>query len=146
MDNRIIINIEEEDKLFKSIYDHQETLTELFEKQIIDEDTYNNLLDETNEALYAEKEEDYDDYEYIYRVEFVGMGKTQKLFFRDAIDTHFYLNMSYNIGRVKVRYIRVLKHSPEFQSAFYNSKNNNKIIIDNKPSKNIFFGEKELSI
>ena len=145
--NRITINIEEKDNILKSIYDQQEALTELFNNNIIDKPTYYNLLDETCDELYAEEEEDYkddDETDYIYRVEFIGMGKTQKLYYKEPTDTHFYLNMSCNIGQVKVRYIKVKKSSPEYQSAFYNSKSNHRIKIDTKKSNNIFFNSREI--
>lgn len=139
------------DKILKSIYEQQEELTELYNKKIINTDTYYNLLDETCNELYAEEEEDFKDeeYEYIYRVDFIGMGKNQSLYFKEATDTHFYLNMECTIGQVKVRYLRILKSSPEYQSAFYNSKTNNRFQLAKSKSKgydninDIFFTAKD---
>lgn len=146
---RITMNIEEKDIFLNAIKDQQETITELYNKQIIDSDTYYSMLDETCNELYAEEEEDYidEEFEYIYRVELVGMGKPKILYYKDAEETHYFLNLDYDIGRVKVRYIRVSKSSPEYQSAFYNSNTNNIKIAKGNPKddiskNNIFFSKK----
>jgi hypothetical protein len=136
--NRITLNIEERDAKLQSIYDTQEALSDLHRNNIIDTDTYFNLIDEVcDDELYAEEEEDYEDeYEYIYMVEFLGMGKPHKLYYKDAVDTHWTFDLHNDIGKVKVKYIRVPKSSNEHQSAFYNSKSNNTIKLPkNKSNK-----------
>lgn len=143
MENRITFNYDEEDdNTLHAIKDTHEILTDMYEKGIIDDKAYMELLEETcDDALYAEKEEDFDEeYEYIYKVEFLGMGRPEKLFYKHAEDTHWIFNMSYNIGFTEVKYIRVAKSSPEYQSAFYNSKCKNiiKLPKNRKTDDNIF--------
>lgn len=141
MDNRIRINIEEKEDMIKALSDQQDTLTELYRNKIIDDETYYNLLDETCDEIYAEEEDD--EYDYIYKVQFLGMGKPQSIYYKEASDTHWTFNLHYDIGNVKVCYIRVRKSSPEYQSAFYNTKSNKVNIKINENINNIFFSQKE---
>ena len=145
MDNRIRINIEEKEEMIKALSEQQDTLKELHRNKIIDDETYYNLLDETCGEIYAEEEEEEeeDEYDYIYKVKFLGMGKPQSIYYKEASDTHWTFNLHYDIGNVKVGYIRVRKSSPEYQSAFYNTKSNKVNIKINENINNIFFSQKE---
>lgn len=82
-------------------------------------------------------EEEYiDEPHYIYQVEILGYGFPQRLYYLNPEDTHFY----FNIENTQIKYIKVNKSMPEYQSAFYASKINNRLKIKNSPSRNIFFG------
>lgn len=98
-------------------------ITELFEKGIIDEETY---LENIENLVDTEVEEDFiDEYQYIYKV---VIDKKTKLYYSNPNDTHHFMEFP----NAKVYYIRVPTNSPEHQSAFYNSKANNRITIDDK--------------
>jgi hypothetical protein len=138
-------------------------ITELFEKGIIDEDIYDielsaltdckdiqpndifekNIIDDEtdNDELDAECEEDFiPEYKFIYMV---VINKNRKLFYIHQQNTHW----AFDIPKTKVYYIKVSTESPEYQSAFYNSKVNEfkvstespeyktEFYINNMPSK-----------
>jgi len=97
-----------------------ESISELFEKGLINEDEY---LDSINFLADTEAEEDYiDEFKYIYKV---VMDKKIKLYYVNPEDTHTFLEMK----NVKVYYIKVPTSSSEYQSAFYNTKSNRRITI-----------------
>jgi hypothetical protein len=146
--NRITINFEEKDEMMNEINNQQQHLTELYNNKIIDSDTYYGLLDETCDELYAEEEEDYE-YEYIYKCDIVGMGHSKKLYYKEAVDTHWLFDLDLSIGKILISYIRVSKKSPEYSSAFYNTKTNNLIKIPKKKDNmknSIFFSSKHNEI
>lgn len=98
-------------------------ITELFEKGIIDEQMY---YDNLSHLTDTECEEDFTpDYQYIYMV---VINKIKKLYYIHPQDTHW----TFDIPKTKVYYIKVPTESPQYQSAFYNSKTNNTIQIHNE--------------
>lgn len=100
------------------ILNNDEYITELFEKGIIDETTY---YDNISYLTDTECEEDFT-YQYIYMV---VINKTKNLYYLHPEDTHW----TFDIPKTKIYYIKVSTESPQYQSAFYNTKTNNTIHI-----------------
>jgi hypothetical protein len=117
-------------------------ITDLFEKGIIDAETY---YDSMEHLTYTECEEDFTpEQQYIYMV---VIDKKKKLYFLNPEDTHW----TFDIPKSRIYYIRVLTESPQYQSAFYNSKTNNIIKIEkdqvkekNKIQLNLYESSREI--
>jgi len=152
MDNKIKLNFEEIPNFSNN--NNTNILLDLFEKNIIDVETFTELYNEEEINNYNEKEflnfisnldldkynndeedeEDEEEYDYIYEVNFTTNEEIH-FYYKDAKNTHW----SFDIPETNVQYIKVSKSSPEYQTAFFNSKissseikknalNNNKII------------------
>lgn len=110
-----------------NIVEQEKVINELYEKDIINEVTYTNLLEEKEE--YQSELASPIDYAFIYEVEFLGIGdENNKIYYKNAYDTKWVFNLDINIGKIEVKYIRIPKSSLEYQSAIYNSRLKRKIV------------------
>ena len=103
----------------------------------------NQISKETFKEIYAEEsEEEPEDYCYVYKVSFnIGLA-TKRFYFLNAVDTHF----AFEYHNTKVRYIRTVKSSPQYQSAYYNTKTNNRIRISGESDNTLYFIPNSLEV